>query len=168
MSRAGRASWLSRSWDRYGMAGLVYSTLAVLVGALVGLGVFTFGYANGVAYFGSDPATCAQCHAMDEQYDAWRKGSHANAATCNDCHSPHDNFVYKYINKADNGFWHALKFTTEDYPENIEIREVNRRVTESACLYCHGDLVHGIQMTKAPEDEPMSCIRCHSDVGHMR
>lgn len=166
MSRAGR-TWFSRLWDRFGMAGVVYSTLALLIGSVLGLGVFTFGYANGFAYFGSDPATCAQCHAMDEQYTAWMKGSHANVATCNDCHSPHDNLVYKYINKADNGFWHALKFTTEDYPENIEIREVNRRVTESACLYCHDDLVHSINSTR-PADGQVSCIQCHSDVGHMR
>lgn len=167
MSSAGRPSWLARAFRRFGMAGIVYSTLAVLVGGLLGLGVFTFGYANGLAYFGSDPATCAQCHAMDEQYEGWLKGSHTNVATCNDCHSPHDNVVYKYVNKADNGFWHALKFTTGNYPENIEIREMNARVTESACLYCHEDLVHEINIPR-PADGQVTCVRCHGDVGHMR
>lgn len=167
MSRAGGSPRLTRALESLGKAGIVYATLAILIGSLLGLGVFTFGYANGFAYFRDDPAVCAQCHAMDEQYAGWLKGSHTNVATCNDCHSPHDNIVNKYINKADNGFWHALKFTTGDYPENIQIREMNLRITEDACLYCHGDLVHKINITR-PADDQVTCVRCHGDVGHMR
>lgn len=146
---------------------VVYSSLVALLGGVLGLGLFTFWYANGAAYFGSDPATCAQCHAMDEQFVGWSRGSHRAVAGCNDCHAPHDNIVKKYVNKAENGFWHSLKFTTGDYPENIEIREVNRVVTEQACVYCHGELVHGINSTR-PAEEKISCLPCHSDVGHMR
>ena len=167
MSSSGRPKFLSRLWNRFGMSGLVYSSLALLVGAAIGLAVFTFGAANGIAYFGNSPETCAQCHAMDEHYEGWQKGSHADVATCNDCHSPHDNVVHKYWNKADNGFWHALKFTTGDYPENIQIREKNHRITEASCLSCHGDLVHAINMTRSA-DEQVSCVQCHSEVGHMR
>lgn len=156
-----------------------YSGIAIgiaggLVGILLGIAVFTFGYAGGWAYFGSDPQTCAQCHAMNEQYEGWLKGSHTNVATCNDCHSPHDNIVHKYVNKADNGFWHALKFTTRDYPENIKIRDVNRQVTQDACLYCHGSLVEEIEGTRAfattvgGHPTRIDCLQCHAEVGHMR
>ncbi len=167
MASIRRPAFLTRLWNRFGMAGLVYSSLALLVGAAIGLGIFTFVFANGIAYFGSSPETCAQCHAMDEHYEGWQKGSHADVATCNDCHAPHDNIVHKYWNKADNGFWHALKFTTGDYPENIEIREKNSRITQDSCLSCHGDLVHAINMTRS-DDEQVGCIQCHSEVGHMR
>ena len=66
MATRGIPGFLGRLWDQFGMAGVVYSSLALLFGAALGLGVFTFGYANGIAYFGSAPETCAQCHAMDE------------------------------------------------------------------------------------------------------
>lgn len=161
-----RQRWWSIFSRTIGMKGLVYSALAIAVGSLIGLGVFTFGYANGFAYFGSDPKTCANCHAMNGQYAGWLKGSHKNVAGCNDCHAPHDNIVAKYANKAENGFWHSLKFTTQDYPINIQIRPHNKQVTEDACLYCHGNLTSGIQSTRHSSDQKISCIRCHSDVGH--
>lgn len=162
------ASWGSELWAAIrGVRGIFVVIVAGLVGILLGVAVFTFGYAGGAAYFGSDPQTCNQCHAMNEQYNSWLKGSHRYVATCNDCHSPHDNLVYKYVNKADNGFWHALKFTTRDYPENIRIREVNRQITEEACLYCHGSLVSDIEGTRT-HDNAINCLQCHSNVGHLR
>lgn len=150
-----------------GLWGAFAIAAAGLVGILLGVAVFTFGYAGGWAYFGTDPRTCNQCHAMNEQYNSWLKGSHRNVAGCNDCHSPHDNLVHKYLNKADNGFWHGLKFTTGDYPENIRIREGNREITQHACLYCHEALVSGIEGTR-PHGQGIDCLTCHNDVGHLR
>ncbi len=150
-----------------GWKGIFAIVVSGLVGITLGLAVFTFVYAGGLAYFGSDPQTCNQCHAMNEQYNSWLKGSHKGVATCNDCHSPHDNIVYKYVNKADNGFWHALKFTTGQYPENIKIREVNKRITEEACLYCHKAIVSEIDGTRVHSNK-ISCLQCHSNVGHKR
>ena len=149
-----------------GAKNALWAVMALLVGVLLGVGVFTFGYANGFAYFGSDPATCAQCHAMDDHYEAWTKSSHQSVATCNDCHAPHDSIVAKYSNKADNGFWHAVKFTTGDYPDNIRIREHNLQITEDACLYCHGNMTDMLHAA-VPADQTVSCTRCHSTVGHM-
>lgn len=40
---------------------------------------------------------------------------------------------------------HSLKFTLQNYPENIQIREHNRRVTEATCVYCHGNFVEQIK-----------------------
>src|SRR5262249_11202745 len=80
--------------------------LTVILGITAGLGVYTFLFAQGLSYFSNDPAGCANCHIMQEQYDGWLKSSHHAAATCNDCHVPHD-FVGKYMSKASNGFWHS-------------------------------------------------------------
>ena len=151
-----------------GWKGIFAIVVSGLVGITLGLAVFTFVYAGGLAYFGSDPQTCNQCHAMNEQYNAWQKGSHADVAGCNDCHAPHDNLVLKYANKAENGFMHSLKFTLQNYPENIQIREHNRRVTEAACVYCHGNFVEQIKNDSNHRGETLSCIRCHDGVGHMR
>lgn len=152
-----------------GAQGAFLSAVAALVGVLIGVGVFTFGYANGLAYFGHDPKTCQQCHAMDKQYDAWGKGSHKAVATCQDCHIPHDNVVNYLIAEADNGFWHSLKFTTGWYPDNIKIRESNRQITEHACRNCHEALVSDIESSHSSDyKQGISCIKCHSEVGHKR
>lgn len=157
-----RSTWLGRNFFRAFVV-----TVGVLVGVLIGLGIFTFGYANGFAYFGNNPKTCDSCHAMNPEYNAWQKGSHHAVAGCNDCHAPHDNIVHKYAVKAENGLWHSYKFTANNYPQNIKIREVNREVTQHACLSCHSNMVHDIEMTRSSTDQ-VDCLRCHSNVGHRR
>jgi cytochrome c nitrite reductase small subunit len=132
----------------------------LLVGSVMGLGAYTFIYAKGYSYLTNNPAACANCHAMREYYDGWIKGSHRSVATCNDCHTPH-NFIGKYAVKATNGFFHSLYFTTGNYPDNIQIKGYNRRVTEGTCKYCHEAITHDIV-----GGQEMSCVRCHSSVGH--
>lgn len=139
----------------------------VCVGALIGVGAFTAVYADAASYLGSDPKTCTNCHVMNEQYDGWKSGTHANAATCNDCHLPHDSLISKYLVKAEDGFLHSYKFTTGDYPEHIQIREKNLKVTNNACLHCHGDLTDELQISAHANNEgQVSCVRCHAGVGH--
>lgn len=152
------------------MKTIVLSALAIAIGAVIGLGAYTFIFAKGFSYFGTDPKNCANCHAMNEQYDAWMAGSHSKVATCNDCHLPHDNIVHKYWVKAEDGFLHGLKFSTGWYPENIEIRDVNKKVTEHACLSCHEDLTEEMRMPykNASHDTQVSCLKCHSEVGHRK
>ncbi len=149
-------------------------TLFVMVlGLAIGVGVFTFVYAKGYSYLTNDPAACANCHIMDNHFDAWLKSSHHAVAVCNDCHTP-SGFVPKYLVKASNGFWHSFAFTTGDFPDPIRIKEGNRQVTEHACMKCHqsitasitaGPHVTGAGERAAPEEAP-SCIRCHDTVGH--
>jgi cytochrome c nitrite reductase small subunit len=139
--------------------------LGVLLGGVLGVGGYTFVYARGGSYFTDDPTTCANCHVMQAQYDAWLKSSHRSVATCNDCHAPHDSLAAKLWVKGRNGWNHSLAFTTGRFHEPIMITEHNRRVTESACRYCHQNVVHAIDMTPA-RGESMSCIRCHHGVGH--
>jgi cytochrome c nitrite reductase small subunit len=153
---------IERSRSRRGAA--VPIVLAVLTGAFVGVGVYTFGYAKGASYFTNDPAACVNCHVMREQYDGWMKGSHGKVAVCNDCHAP-AGFFGKYATKAINGFNHSLAFTTQNFPENIRITARNYRITDQACLKCHAQMVENIRAGRAHRRE-ISCIDCHREVGH--
>lgn len=137
---------------------------ALLVGAAAGIGFFTFSYAKGASYMGNDPTTCANCHVMQQHFDAWEKGSHHAVATCNDCHAPHA-FVSKYFVKARNGWNHSVAFTTGKFHEPIQITKPNRDVTEHQCRYCHQPIVDAIDPPHAGEGK-ISCIRCHRGVGH--
>ena len=162
--------WVRRRWHDFTHAftGWMGITLAALIGVVVGVAAFTFHYSGFFNYFYDDPETCAQCHAMSEQYEGWQKGPHRDVATCNSCHTVHDNVVAKYVNKADNGFFHALWFTTDTYPENIEIRDHNRNIVEASCLHCHGSMVDDVNHACSARGETLSCIRCHDGVGHKR
>lgn len=144
--------------------GWLTAATAVALGALVGLGAFTFGYGDGAAYLGSDPAACAQCHVMNEAFDSWVKSSHHDVATCNDCHLSHDPLA-KWVTKADNGFFHSLAFTLGNFEEPIRVKPRNREVTQAACLHCHSDFVHA-QLPVVARDEAPLCVHCHTDPGH--
>jgi cytochrome c nitrite reductase small subunit len=141
---------------------------AAALGIAFGLGVFTFGYAKGASYLTNDPAACANCHVMAEHFAAWQRASHRAVATCNDCHTPH-NLIGKYVTKARNGFWHSFYFTTGRYPDPLRITPRNHDVTEGACRYCHQEIVAAIdvaQTTTPHADGRLSCVRCHTYVGH--
>jgi len=144
----------------------LYVFLAVLAGAAIGLGGYTFIYAKGYSYLSNNPEACTNCHVMSAQYNGWIKGSHKFAASCNDCHTPH-NFAGKYAVKARNGFFHSLYFTSGNFPDNIEITDFSRNVTENACRRCHGDVVQAIDTGRhVSGSREMSCLRCHNSVGH--
>jgi cytochrome c nitrite reductase small subunit len=137
---------------------------AVALGILSGIGVFTFGYGEGSAYLRDDPASCANCHVMQGHLDSWVKSSHRSVATCNDCHLPHD-FVGKWFTKGDNGLLHSVAFTIGGFPDPIQIKPRNRRVTQGACLHCHSTLVNDM-LPPHSGGEVLLCAKCHADVGH--
>jgi len=137
--------------------------LGPLLGLLVGLGAYTFIYAKGYSYLSNNPTACANCHVMNSYYDGWVKGSHRSAATCNDCHTPH-NFVGKYATKASNGFFHSLAFTVGGFPDNIMAKPRSHQVVEQNCRYCHARKTMHIDSTAGADGT--SCIRCHASVGH--
>lgn len=147
-------------------SGWVYAAAIFVVGSLIGVGLFTFGYANGAAYLSNNPQTCVNCHVMREQYDGWMKSSHGKVAVCNDCHAPH-NLVDKYYTKALNGWNHGLAFTTGNFPQNIQITQRNREITERACLTCHEDITSNIRAARPAHSQQISCLSCHKHVGHM-
>lgn len=136
----------------------------MLLGVLVGLGAFTFGYGKGGSYLSNNPQSCVNCHVMQDHLDSWQHSSHHHVAVCNDCHLPHDP-IGKWVTKADNGFFHSLAFTTGDYQNPIRIKERNRRVTQSTCISCHGEFVHTMLPATSGNDM-LSCVHCHSEVGH--
>jgi cytochrome c nitrite reductase small subunit len=142
----------------------LWITLAGVFGGAAGLGGFTFSYAQGFSYLSNDPQACVNCHIMRDQFDAWNRGSHKAVAVCNDCHTPHNNIVSKYVVKGINGFRHSYAFTTGNHPEPIRITDMNRDVTQHACLYCHGDFT--AEIAHAEGQDPTDCLSCHEGVGH--
>lgn len=135
----------------------------VAIGVATGGGLYTFVYARGVSYLSEDPRACINCHIMRDHYDAWLNSSHRAVATCNDCHTPPGLFP-KSANKAKNGFFHSLHFTTGKFPDPLRITPSNRDVTESACRKCHAEITHVIEPRRGGERLP--CLQCHAEVGH--
>lgn len=134
------------------------------LGIALGVGAYTFVYAKGWSYLTNNPAACANCHIMQEQYDAWHKSSHRSVATCNDCHTPAA-WVPKYLVKAENGFWHSFYFTSGTYSDPIQARPVSAGIAEQNCRRCHAEIVGQIDHPGVDGGE-LSCVRCHRDVGH--
>jgi cytochrome c nitrite reductase small subunit len=141
--------------------------IAAMVGTVVGIGLFTFRYAEGLSYFSTDPRACANCHVMNDQYASWAKGPHHSRATCVECHLPHD-FVAKYIAKGENGYHHSKGFTLEDFHEPIMIKPKNAAILQSSCLRCHGEFVHDIVTGSrtSTDASDVQCVHCHRSVGH--
>ncbi len=143
--------------------------LCVLDGMVLGLGSFTFYYAEGGSYLSNDPKACINCHVMREHYDGWQNAGHHGVAVCNDCHTPHD-FFGKYLTKLENGFWHSKGFTLQDFHEPIRIKPRNSTVLRANCIDCHKELVANILGHGEPaagvEGGTADCVRCHAEVGH--
>lgn len=144
--------------------GLAFALLAALLGIFGGAGAYTAYYAEGASYLSNDPKACVNCHIMRDQYDGWQKASHHSVATCNDCHVPQQ-FVPKYLAKAESGFWHSKGFTLQDFHEPIRIHDRNSRHLQANCIRCHQEAVCEILDVGGKEDHT-NCVRCHSTVGH--
>lgn len=138
--------------------------VAAPLGVLLGLALFTFGYARGHSYLTDDPEACINCHVMRGQFEGWLRSSHRSAAVCNDCHTP-PGLAPKYFTKALNGFHHSLAFTTGRFPDEIRITGRNKRITDEACLKCHGDITEAMRMARHGR-EGIECVACHRNVGH--
>jgi cytochrome c nitrite reductase small subunit len=135
--------------------------LAAGIGVLLGLGSFTFNYAEGTSYLSNNPQACVNCHIMRDQFDGWRKSTHHAVATCNDCHVPHD-LVGKYLTKIEHGFRHSWGFTFQDFHEPIRIKESSLSIVEHNCIRCHEALVNEL----AGHGRFADCARCHAHIGH--
>ena len=140
--------------------------LAVLFGVMIGLGYFTWGYAEGGSYFSNDPNACANCHVMREYLDSWQKSSHKQVAACNDCHTPHS-IIPKLASKTENGIRHSWKFTFQTYPERLRITPMNQDALQANCVFCHGGFVSDIRSgSPHATAEERNCVHCHEGVGH--
>ena len=143
-------------------------TLAVALGALAGVGGYTFNYAKGLSYFSHDPRACVNCHIMQREYDGWQKGGHHHVAVCIDCHLP-ESFVPKYLAKAENGWRHGKLFTTGGFVEPIGVKSAGRAILQDNCVRCHAALTAAMRSAASnghATAQNLSCIHCHADVGH--
>ena len=143
-----------------------WSALSGSVGLLLGVGGFTFYYAEGLSYLSNDPAACVNCHIMRDPFDSWQKGSHHRAATCADCHLPHD-FLSKYLAKGRNGWHHSKAFTLQNFAEPIRITPVNLADLQHNCIACHGDMVGSLAGHADVSRGEARCTTCHRSAGHM-
>ena len=139
--------------------------IAVMFGVLVGTGAFTFDYGEGLSYFSKDPAACANCHIMNSEYDSWQKASHHTVAKCVDCHLPHA-FIPKYLAKAENGMRHSYGFTFQNFHEPIHSKSLGARILQTNCMKCHEGMVHNLVAGSTTDQDSVTCVHCHSDVGH--
>jgi cytochrome c nitrite reductase small subunit len=139
--------------------------LAVALGLAAGIGAYTFRYAEGLSYLSTDPRACVNCHIMQPQFDAWQKSSHHAVAVCVECHLP-ATFFAKYLAKAENGWRHGEKFTTQNFVEPIVVQAAGRRILQANCVRCHEALVHGIADGPRGALDQLDCVRCHFSVGH--
>lgn len=139
--------------------------LACVIGFLLGMGGFTFQYAEGLSYFSTDPAACVNCHIMNPQYDSWQKSSHHAVARCVDCHLPHT-FFAKYLAKAENGYHHSKGFTLQDFHEPIMIKRKNGEILQRNCVNCHADMTRELLGIHAHTSDAVRCVHCHASVGH--
>lgn len=142
--------------------GGVAPALLILIGIALGVGLYTFRYAEGLSYLSNDPRACVNCHVMRDHYDGWQKASHHAVATCNDCHVPVD-FFGRYATKIEHGWRHSKGFTLQDFHEPIRITDGSLAVVERNCLRCHGDLLRDAHFGV---DASLGCVHCHDAAGH--
>lgn len=143
----------------------------VLLGIFIGLGAFAFYASNAQSYLSDEPETCINCHVMFPQYASWRHSSHANVATCNDCHVPQDNFFRKYYFKGSDGLRHATIFTMRWEPQVIHIKDAGINVVQENCIRCHSDLVNMTDLVEVTGDNHNEgrghrCWDCHRETPH--
>jgi cytochrome c nitrite reductase small subunit len=161
-SESGEGRIMFRHAVRAGFWGLLFFAL---LGVCLGLGGYTFYYAQGHSYLSDDPRACVNCHIMRDQYDSWQKSPHHDVATCNDCHTP-KGLIRKYWTKAENGYHHSRAFTLQDFHEPIRIRPKNHEVVQDNCLRCHQSFVGDIIEHRGVMADDVNCVRCHAGVGH--
>jgi len=146
----------------------------IVGGLIAGLGIYTIYMSRAHSYLSDEPATCVNCHIMAPYYQSWNHSSHAQWATCNDCHVPQDNVVEKYAFKAMDGLYHAAVFTVKAEPQVIRPRDASFEVIMNNCIRCHTQLntefvnTGMITYTDVKEGQGKACWDCHTSVPHTK
>ena len=134
-----------------------------IAAAVCALGLFV--YVTGApAYAGTNPGTCNNCHVMDSQYENWYHAGHAEAATCVECHLPHDNPVSYWIAKMKTGMHDVYVFSTGQAPVMIRATDETKRTIQANCVRCHAPTVEN--MLAGPQPFDRNCWDCHRSVAH--
>ena len=145
----------------------------LLLGIIVGLGLYILRISNAASYLSDDPETCINCHVMNPQNATWNHSSHREVTNCNDCHVPHNNVFNKYLFKAKDGLRHATIFTMRAEPQVIFIKEAGKKVVQDNCVRCHEKLVTDNAAVARFDDTrhyrtERSCVECHRETPHGR
>lgn len=145
----------------------------ILCGIFVGIGGYVLHVSNATSYLSSDPEACINCHVMTTAYATWQNSSHAEVATCTDCHLPHDNIFHKYWFKANDGLRHTTIFTMRTEPQVIRIKESGAKAVQQNCIHCHENVMQEITAGHAglihgTDDEGRYCWDCHRQTPHGR
>jgi cytochrome c nitrite reductase small subunit len=181
-SPASGRRWLARSVYPLGRGSVLPWALAVATGVAAGIGAYTFSYAKGLSYFGTDPRACTNCHIMEPEYAGWQKSSHHAVAGCVDCHLP-ASFIPKYLAKSENGYRHGKLFTTQTFEEPITVKAAGLAILQANCERCHADLVSDLVSVAHAGDteraaaqagtshgsarsDGVPCVHCHWTAGH--
>jgi cytochrome c nitrite reductase small subunit len=137
--------------------------IAAIAAAVIALGIFVY-VTDAPAYGGTDPATCANCHVMDSQYENWAHAGHSQAATCAECHLPHQNIFAYYIAKARTGMHDVYVFSTGQAPVAIRAKAETQHIIQDNCIRCHQAAVENIML--GPQAFDRNCWDCHRAVAH--
>lgn len=138
-----------------------------ILGAFVGLGMAVGSISRAPSYMSDDPEACVNCHVMTPQYASWQHSSHANVATCNDCHVPHDTVFNEYAFKARDGLYHSYIFTLRLEPQVIHISDGAVPVVQANCQRCHSQVIEEVNRDPFHSGEQV-CWECHREVPHGR
>ncbi|WP_018108225.1 cytochrome c nitrite reductase small subunit [Bacteroides propionicifaciens] len=146
--------------------------LVILIGVIFGLGGYTIYMSRAYSYLSDDPSACINCHIMTPYYQSWEHSSHAQWATCNDCHVPQNNIFNKYFFKAKDGLYHAAIFTLNAEPQVIRPTNASYEVIMDNCIRCHTQLNQAfvntgmISYADTKEGKGKACWDCHTEVPH--
>jgi cytochrome c nitrite reductase small subunit len=137
----------------------------MMLGVTAGMGAFVFHISRASSYLSDAPETCMNCHVMATQYVTWQHSSHAQVATCNDCHVPHTSLVAQYGFKAMDGLKHATVFTLRWEPQTIRLSKGAIPVVENNCRRCHAQVVADVTPAKYHQSD-LRCWDCHREGPH--
>ncbi|MEW5762905.1 MAG: NapC/NirT family cytochrome c [Bacillota bacterium] len=153
MKEGVRSGGTRRRYPVWGAALLGAALLAVLALKLPPL-----------AHLMDGPAFCGLCHVMQSQVDSYLHAAHREAASCGDCHLPHDP-VWGAFYKAYTGTRDVVAVAVLAPEEtSVALSPLGARVVHGNCRRCHGEMTALIGDTA--RDGGTYCFTCHRYAPH--
>lgn len=144
--------------------------VALVVAATMGIGAVVFVKSKAHSYMFDNPKACINCHIMTPQYVSWFHSSHAQVATCNDCHVPQDNIFKTFLHKALDGGRHSALFTIRAERQAIQAIDASKNVIQGNCVRCHDfvnfDVSTKVNLEQIHQGQGKACWDCHAEVPH--
>jgi nitrate/TMAO reductase-like tetraheme cytochrome c subunit len=114
----------ARRRSRVTLAGIV---VGVALGLGFGVASYTFVYAKGWSYLTNDPAACANCHVMQDHYDAWLRWSHRSVAF-----QRRAQFYLDFIEAENSTGFHASQEAARILAESIDFSRKGQNALHTA------------------------------------